>query len=396
MYQSIHRILGRRYEAFSEDWLRGSGEVAEAIRDRSILVIGGAGSIGRVVVRELLARRPARLDVVDLSENALVELVRDLRSSGEVPENSFRTLALDAHSPEMDRFLADGPSHDFVFNLAALKHVRSERDPYTLMRMIVVNVLMTDRLLGLSCDRGTSGFFSVSTDKAVNPANAMGASKRAMELCLASRDDRIRVSSARFANVAFSDGSLLHGFVRRIEKRQPLAGPSDVRRYFITAGEAARLCLMASFLGRSRDCFVPGDGVEREALEFPDLAERFLSEQGMQPYWCESEEEARRRVDELAPEGRWPCYFAPTGTTGEKPVEELYGSGEAVDGGRFSEIRVVRLPRVDRSRVEEFLDAIERMRTTGTWSRVGILDLLGGLVPEFRHRETGSFLDGRM
>jgi FlaA1/EpsC-like NDP-sugar epimerase len=389
-------MLGRRRAAFVDDLERVEEGLAERVRGSSFLVLGGAGSIGQAVVKELFRRSPRRLHVIDLSENNLVELVRDLRSSLGYIEGDFRTLALDAGGEELEAFVRGVEPYDVVLNLAAMKHVRSEKDPFTLMRMVRTNVLATAATLDLAIDRGTSRYFAVSSDKAVNPANAMGATKRAMELCLAARCDRIEVASARFANVAFSDGSLLHGFGQRLAKRQPLSAPEDVLRYFITAREAAVLCLMAALLGDNRDCFFPAPAADFDPVSFRTIAERYLAAHGLRAHPCGSEEEARRRVEELAARGEWPCYFFASDTTGEKLLEEFHAAGEQLDLERFREIGIVRWPATGTAAVDHFVTVIERLRRTGRWSRQDVLDALGELVPDLDHQETGKSLDNRM
>lgn len=391
-------VLGRRHRIFAEDLAAAEDDLSAAVRGASFLVLGGAGSIGQAVVRELFRRRPRALHVVDLSENNLAELVRDLRSShGYLDDGDFRTLALDCGAAEYQSFVETVPAHDHVLDFSAMKHVRSERDPFTLMRMVRTNVLDTESTLGLAIGRGVGGYFAVSSDKAVNPTNAMGASKRIMELCLARAGESLRVSSSRFANVAFSDGSLLHSFVRRLEKRQPLAGPDDVRRYFITAGEAASLSLMACLLGANRECFVPATPRGLEPTGFREIAEAFLEQRGYAPHPCASEEEARERVEELAAEGRWPLYFTPSDTTGEKPLEEFQRRDEEIDRERFGEIGVIRWPVLaDEAALDAFLDSVRELRRGGRWTRRQILDAMETLLPEFRHCETGRFLDAKM
>ena len=223
----------------------------------SFLVIGGAGSIGQAVVKEVFKRNPKKLHVVDISENNLVELVRDIRSSFGYIAGDFKTYALDIGSIEYDAFIESDGKYDYVLNLSALKHVRSEKDPFTLMRMIDVNIFNTEKTLQQSIDSGVKKYFCVSTDKAANPVNMMGASKRIMEMFIMRKSKDIKISTARFANVAFSDGSLLHGFDQRIKKRQPIVAPNDIKRYFVIPKESGELCLMSCIFGENRDIFFP-------------------------------------------------------------------------------------------------------------------------------------------
>ncbi len=395
--REILSILGRKRRFFAHDLEAAENALTAQIRQSSFLVLGGAGSIGQAVVKALFRRRPARLHVVDTSENNLVELVRDIRSSYGYIDGDFRTLPLDISQPEFDGFVGTSPGYDFVVNLSALKHVRSEKDAFTLMRMLVVNVLSTESSIDQACAMGARRYFSVSSDKAANPANAMGATKRVMERCLARAAGRIEISSARFANVAFSDGSLLHGFHQRLAKRQPLAAPQDVERYFITGSEAADLCLMACLLGNNRETFYPNVTRDFEAMNFRTIAERFLRAQGYRAHPCETEEEARSQVEPLAAKGLWPCYFFTSDTTGEKQIEEFYMADEKVDVDRYSEIGVVCWPAVDKDPpLDRFLTAIRTMRANGRWTRDEILGQLTSLLPEFQHQETGKFLDSKM
>lgn len=390
-------ILGRRRQLFARDLARIEADLSARVRDASFLVLGGAGSIGQAVVKALFGRQPKRLHVVDISENNLVELVRDIRSSFGYIEGDFQTLPLDIGQVEFDALARSSAGYDYVLNLSALKHVRSEKDPFTLMRMLTVNVLNTKRTMEHAIAMGCRRYFAVSSDKAANPANAMGATKRAMELCLAQAGDRMEVASARFANVAFSDGSLLHGFRQRLAKRQPLSAPQDVRRYFITDSEAAVLCLAACLVGENREVFFPHVEEEFEAIDFRRIAERFLEAHGYRAHPCATEDEARDRVEELAARQRWPCYFFSSDTTGEKEIEEFQMADEEVDLDRFEEIGVVRWPAIrETAGLDLFLETVQGLRDSGHWSREQLLAALETLLPEFHHLETGKFLDSKM
>ena len=250
-------LIGRSSYLFINDIENVELELSQRVSESSFLVLGGAGSIGQAVTKEIFKRNPRKLHVVDISENNLVELVRDIRSSSGYIDGDFQTFALDICSLEYDAFIKADGGYDYVLNLSALKHVRSEKDPYTLMRMVDVNVFNTDKTIRQSIDSGVKKYFCVSTDKAANPVNMMGASKRIMEMFLMRRSEDIAISTARFANVAFSDGSLLHGFNQRIQKGQPIVAPNDIKRYFVTAQESGELCLMSCLLGENRDIFFP-------------------------------------------------------------------------------------------------------------------------------------------
>lgn len=393
----ILELIGRDRELFAPDVEARERELSALVAGSRFLVIGGAGSIGQAVTREIFRRKPKALHVVDISENNMVELVRDLRSSLGYIEGDFATFAIDAGSDIFDAFMAAGPGYDYVLNLSALKHVRSEKDPYTLMRMVDVNVFNTDKTMRQAREKGARKYFCVSTDKAANPVNMMGASKRIMEMFLMRRSRELPVSTARFANVAFSDGSLLYGFNRRMEKEQPLAAPSDVRRYFVTPKESGELCLMSCLLGENRDLFFPKLDAGANLITFSEIASRYLRRLGYEPIECGSEEEARARVPELKARRRWPVYFFASDTTGEKDYEEFYTDKETLDLARFDSIGViVNDGSYDEGRVAAFEAGIRTMRTRGGWQRRDLVDLFNSSIPEFHHLETGKFLDGRM
>ncbi len=395
--EDILSLIGRDSELFSPDILAYEDELSHIVSLSRFLVIGGAGSIGQAVCREIFRRKPRLLHVVDISENNMVELVRDLRSSLGYIDGDFSTFAIDAGSDIFDSFMAAGPGYDYVLNLSALKHVRSEKDPYTLMRMLDVNIFNTDRTMVQAKDHGAKKYFCVSTDKAANPVNMMGASKRIMEMFLMRRSLEMPVSTARFANVAFSDGSLLYGFNRRMEKDQPLTAPNDVRRYFVTPKESGELCLLSCLLGANRDLFFPKLDKNQNLITFSDIAERYLRRLGFEPVKCSSEDEARARVPELKPKGRWPVYFFKSDTTGEKDFEEFYTEGEIIDMDRFKTIGIVKNEAAFHAQaIEDFERAIRSLRSRGVWSRKDMVDLFNRTIPEFQHMETGKFLDGRM
>jgi len=291
---NILNLIAREKELFASDVSAHEEKLASTVSSSTFLVIGGAGSIGQAVVKEIFRRNPKKLHVVDISENNMVELVRDIRSSFGYIDGEFKTFALDIGSIEYDAFINSDGKYDYVLNLSALKHVRSEEDQYTLMRMIDVNIFNTDKTLAQAIQKRTKKYFCVSTDKAANPVNMMGASKRIMEMFLMRRSKYIKISTARFANVAFSDGSLLHGFNKRIEKRQPIVAPNDIKRYFVTPKESGELCLMSCIFGQNRDIFFPKLSEDLHLISFADIAVKYLEDFGYEPYICKSEDEARR------------------------------------------------------------------------------------------------------
>ena len=394
---NILEIIGRNKELLSADLENFSLDLNYKIAKSKFLVIGGAGSIGQAVSKEIFKRDPQALHIVDISENNMVELVRDLRSAVGYGSGDFKTFALDCGSLEFEAMIDKEGPYDYVFNLSALKHVRSESDPYTLMRMIMVNVFNTINTLRLTKKMGSKKYFCVSTDKAANPVNMMGASKRIMEMFLMRESQSQKISMARFANVAFSDGSLLHGFNQRFAKNQPFSAPNDVRRYFVTPQESGELCLLSGLLGDNRDIFFPKLSENLHLITFSEIAVRYLRQRGYEPYECESEDEARDRTDELIAGKRWPCYFFKSDTTGEKDFEEFFTDNEDLDMERFETVGVIRnKPEFDKTKLDEFIIGIETLRGKRAWNKEDIVKLYFNILPEFAHKETGKYLDQRM
>ncbi len=390
-------ILGRKTSLFDLDVNMLGSELRGLVSNARFLVIGGGGSIGQAVVKEIFSRNPAVLHVVDISENSLVELVRDIRSSSGYIEGEFQTFAIDALSKIFDTFYQQQKRYDYVLNLSALKHVRSEGDPFTLMRLIEVNVLLTEKLLELAKSSSVTKFFCVSTDKATNPVSMMGCSKRIMELILFGENGELSVSTARFANVAFSDGSLLHGFQQRIEKSQPLSAPSDVRRYFITKQESGILCLASCLLGRDREIFFPKLDSRLDLLTFSEIAIRYLHNLGLEPLVCKSEDEARSHPAIRKGGGKWPVYFFESDTTGEKPAEEFFESNAIVDTNRFDGMGVISSPKTQiENSVQTFVERIIAIKGKGEWTKKELLQEFIRVVPEFHHLETGRNLISKM
>jgi len=397
-YESnILELIGRKSDLFGSDINQLAVRLDQAVENGRFLVIGGAGSIGQAVTKEIFKRSPKVLHVVDISENNMVELVRDVRSTIGYIEGDFRTFAIDCGSKEFEELMtAEGP-YDYVFNLSALKHVRSEKDPYTLMRMLNVNIFNTIKTFRLARDNGAKKYFCVSTDKAANPVNMMGASKRIMEMFLMRESETMPISMARFANVAFSDGSLLHGFNQRFAKRQPFSAPNDVRRYFVTSQESGELCLMSGLLGNNREIFFPKLSEHLHLITFSDIAERYLRQMGYEPFRCASEEEARDRAAELIAKKQWPCYFFSSDTTGEKDFEEFFTDKEDLDMSRFDGVGAIKnQPIYDSQKLDDFSSDVQALKEKGSWNKQGILDLFFDLLPEFAHKETGKYLDQRM
>ena len=392
----ISLLLNREKELFNSDIQLFGKELSEIISLSSFLVLGGAGSIGQAVVKEIFSRNPKKLHVVDISENNLVELVRDLRSSVGYINGEFKTYSLDIGSKEYDYFINSDGKYDYVLNLSALKHVRSEKDIYTLMRMINVNIFNTEKTLKQSIQNNVKKYFCVSTDKAANPVNMMGASKRIMEMFLMKYANEVKISTARFANVAFSDGSLLYGFDQRLKKGQPLSAPRDIKRYFVTPRESGLLCLMSCIFGDNMDIFFPKLDKEIHLISFSEIAKNYLKSKNMKAILCQSEQEARDfNIKEKYNE--WPCYFFESDTTGEKGFEEFYMANEKLDMHRFDDLGIVKNAiKNEAEKVDKFKKEIYEMQRLQQWNKSDLLNLFYKMVPEFEHIEKGKSLDEKM
>lgn len=393
---NILNLIGREKELFSVDIENNKNLLSKIVSNSRFLVIGGAGSIGQAVTKEIFKRNPKKLHVVDISENNMVELVRDIRSSFGYIDGDFQTFALDIGSIEYDAFIEADGDFDYVLNLSALKHVRSEKDPYTLMRMIEVNVFNTVKTIQQSIRKGTKKYFCVSTDKAANPVNMMGASKRIMEMFLMQQSQYISISTARFANVAFSDGSLLHGFNQRIQKNQPIVAPNDIKRYFVTPQESGELCLMSCIFGENRDIFFPKLSEDLHLITFAEIAVKYLGQLGYTPLLCNSEDEARGAIASKN-QKEWPCLFTNSDTTGEKDFEEFFTENEVLDMQRFENLGVIKNElNINEELLKLFESEIQLMKSNLKWDKDRIVDLFHKMIPDFGHKETGKYLDAKM
>ncbi|WCN10509.1 UDP-N-acetylglucosamine 4,6-dehydratase [Marinomonas mediterranea] len=393
----ILELVGRETDLFSEDIILRERKIEDIVSRSSFLVLGASGSIGQAVTKEIFRRGPAKLHVVDISENNIVELVRDLRSEYGYIDGDFRSYVLDVGSTEYEAFFKADGKYDYILNLSALKHVRSEKDPYTLMRMINVNIFNTNRTLELAIKSGVKKYFCVSTDKAANPVNMMGASKRIMEMFLSRFSKEIDISTARFANVAFSDGSLLYSFRNRLLKKQPIVAPNDVRRYFLTPQESGELCLMSCLFGKNGDVFFPKLDDSQHLITFSEIARRYLKQQGYEALECESESEARDYGFQKCDSKLWPCFFSPSNTTGEKDIEEFFTDLETLDMERFRSIGIVKSGGEPEDDIlDEFENSINELRLRGSWSKKEIVSYFLKVLPEFSYVDVGKYLDSKM
>ncbi len=406
----VASVLGRTSSTLQSDVDRHREAITERIAGARILVTGAAGSIGAATLKQIFAFEPARVAAVDVSENNLVELVRDLRSQPELAGlDALETFVIDFGSPLAERFLERAGPFDLVLHFAAMKHVRAERDPFTLARLIETNVLGVDRFLAAAKRSFGCDVFAISTDKACRPANFMGASKRLMEAVVRWHAEHPgsllggeegtpirRVALTRFANVAFSDGSLLHGFLRRIERRQPLAGPSDVRRHFISDVEAGQLCLLTAVVAESGQIVVPRESALAAPRRFDELAERVLEAHGYRPRWHPDIATARRSTTADLEDRHYPCCFAPSATSGEKALEEFVSPDEKLGETRFHGLDViVESGAPDASLLAETLRAlaseIAGLDPEHSHARLG--ELILRVVPTFEHLSRPRNLD---
>jgi FlaA1/EpsC-like NDP-sugar epimerase len=395
MFSDDLSLLGRKRPLFENDYSAAKKSLQDFFGGARVLVVGGAGSIGREVVKLLAGFPLAALCVVDCSENNLVELTRDFRSSIGYIKGETSFLPLDVLDPGFDAFMRWQKPFDIILNFSAMKHVRSEKDPWSLMRMIDINIFAAKKLMNYATEAKAKKYFCVSTDKAQNPANLMGATKRIMECFLG--EGGAPVSTARFANVAFSDGSLLYGFQKRLEKRQPLSAPSDVRRYFMTGPEAGILCLMSIALGQDKEIFFPVLDEEKETSTFSDIALKYLKKQGYEPLPCASEDEARAAIKTAPREGKWPCHIFKSDTTGEKYLEEFCGEGDTVNRKRYKDIGVIEgLPAASEKILRDFEGTVFSLKKKGTWTKADLVTEIEKALPGFRHQEKGKSLDEKM
>tara|TARA_B100000989_G_C19529482_1_gene468820 strand:- start:920 stop:2119 length:1200 start_codon:yes stop_codon:yes gene_type:complete len=393
----ILKIIERKNHLFQEDIDDNEFFLRNEISSSKFLVIGAAGSIGKSVVKEIFSRNPQSIHLVDINENNLVELVRDLRSHFNSSDSDLKTFCLDCGSNIFEQFFKNQHRYDYILNLSAMKHVRSERDPYTLMRMIETNVLNTNKTIALSKEINPKKYFCVSTDKASNPVSLMGASKRIMEMFLMQESESLNISTSRFANVAFSDGSLLYGFNQRLNNFQPISAPKDIKRYFVTPKESGQLCLMSCLLGENKNIFFPNNSDEVKLINFKKITENFLNFKGFESFECESEDEARRKIKELNSLNKWPCYFFESNTSGEKEYEEFFMEEEKIDLKKFKDIGVIFSSlKYSSDKLNAFLKDLQKIKLKGNWNKLEILNLFKDVIKDLNHIETGKNLDQKM
>lgn len=391
-------IIKRNQSMFAEDIENKKQELSEKIYNKSILVIGGAGSIGSSFIKAILPFKPASLVVVDTNENALAELTRDLRSTkGMYVPADYITYPMDFASPVFEKMFRKRGGFDIVGNFSAHKHVRSEKDIYSVEALLQNNVLHAKLLLDLLAEFPPEEYFCVSTDKAANPVNIMGASKRIMEDVIFSYSDKFPVKTARFANVAFSNGSLPAGFLARIAKLQPLSAPSDVKRYFVSPEESGQICMLACMLGNNREIFFPKLR-DAQMMRFDTIATNLLHEYGFEVLECASDEEAIDKAEALKGGSKlYPVHYSGSDTSGEKPYEEFFTDEESVDMERLKALGVITGKQVtDKKKVEVLFDKLSAEFAKEETSKETIIKIMQEYLPNFGHIETGKSLDSKM
>ncbi len=398
----IHRHVTQRDSSLFEGDIQANWEeLSSRIKGKSALVIGGAGSIGSSFIKSLLRFEPARLVVVDINENGLTELTRDLRSTDglKVPP-VYLTYPINFGDAVFAKFFKKEGPFDIVANFAAHKHVRSEKDQFSIEAMVENNVLKAGTLLDLLMDAPPSHFFCVSTDKAANPVNVMGASKKLMEEVILAYSRYLPITTARFANVAFSNGSLPAGFMDRLMKRQPLSSPSDVKRYFVSPEESGQICLLACILGKPGEIFFPKLD-EGEMRRFSDIAVALLQELGYEPHYCQSEAEAKAYLNPQSairnPQSKYPVFFFESDTSGEKSFEEFFTEDEELDVERFEALGVItNAPRQELSNIDKMFEQLRQLFASDHLTKDDIVELMQAFIPNFAHIETGKSLDAKM
>lgn len=393
-------VIKRNKSMFISDIEANKSQLNQEIEGKKVCVIGGAGSIGSSFIKAILPFKPKQLVVVDLNENGLAELVRDVRSTeGLFVPNEFRCYTLDFADPIFERIFKENNGFDIVANFSAHKHVRSEKDKYSVQALIENNVIKTRKLLNLLTEIQPQHFFCVSTDKAANPVNIMGASKRIMEDLVMAYNKYFSVTTARFANVAFSNGSLPDGWIHRLQKKQPLAAPNDVKRYFVSPEESGQICMLACVLGKGGEVFFPKLG-EDQMLTFSEICDAFIKTNGFEPDHCSTDEEAKLKASRLNysdSQLKYPTVYFKSDTTGEKAYEEFYVPGEKIDMQRFKALGVVeQTSRHNMEEVNTFFNHIKNIFAKYDFTKAQVVDAIKEFIPNFEHEEKGKNLDQKM
>lgn len=393
-----NHVTGRSKSMFVNDINKYKSKLLKEIERKSVLVIGGAGTIGSSYIKALLSFNPKSLVVVDINENGLTELTRDLRSTENIfVPNDYVTYPMSYSDDVFYKMFKNRGGFDIVANFSAHKHVRSEKDVYSVEALIKNNVINAKKLLDLLEDFPPKHFFCVSTDKAANPVNIMGGSKKIMEDMIMAYSQKYPVTTARFANVAFSNGSLPAGFLERISKKQPISAPSDVTRYFVSPEESGQICLLACILGNTGEIYFPKLKLE-QMMTFSDMATSLLNNLGYQPYFCNSDEEAIQEAKKLTPESnKYPVHYSKSDTTGEKPYEEFFTSTESVNLDIYESLGVVSVNNFKtKTDIDNLFYQFEKLFQSKDVTKAEIVTLMKNFLQNFDHKEEGKTLDSKM
>lgn len=391
-------VINRQTSMFAADIEANKDTLRQEIENKSVCVVGGAGSIGSSFIRAVLPFRPAKLVVIDLNENGLAELTRDLRSTyGMYVPQEYRTYTLSFADPIFERIFHEEKGFDIFANFSAHKHVRSEKDKYSVQALIENNDIKAKHLLDLLTVYPPKHFFCVSTDKAANPVNIMGASKRIMEDMIMAYTTKFKVTTARFANVAFSNGSLPDGWIQRVMKKQPLAAPSDVKRYFVSPEESGQICMLACILGKNGEIFFPKLG-EKQMLTFSAICDEYIKSLGCEKKLFATDEEAKQFADGMPYNNKeYPTVYFSSDTTGEKAYEEFYVPGEKPNMNRFQSLGVIEdVKKRSMQEIEGFFHDIELIFSRPTFTKEEVVKAIQSFIPNFEHEEKGKNLDQKM
>ena len=390
-------ITKRDVSMFQSDIENFNTQLTIEIASKSVLVIGGAGTIGSSFIKALLKFKPAKLIVVDTNENGLTELTRDLRSEhGQYIPSTFLTYPMNFGDSVFEKMFLKHAPFDIVANFAAHKHVRSEKDQFSIEAMITNNVFKANAFLDLLLKHKPKHFFCVSTDKAANPVNVMGASKKLMEELILSYTDQIKITTARFANVAFSNGSLLAGYIDRIFKKQPISCPEDVKRFFVSPEESGQICLLACILGSSGDIFFP-KLEPHMMINFKDITLNFFKTMGVKVIQCNSDEEARQGMETCLKDKTYPVYFFKSDTSGEKLYEEFYTKDDTLELDKFKSLGVIKnTSKPSKKNIQQCMSSLKTFMDDPNYSKASIISVIKEFIPDFDHMETGKNLDQKM
>jgi FlaA1/EpsC-like NDP-sugar epimerase len=391
------QITSRQESFFESDVKLHFEAISSAIKGKKIALFGAAGFIATQTLKSALAFSPREIVLIDVNENSLTDLIRTLRN--DFQSNSLPVITpvlADVTSPRSLEIHRAHSDIELIWNFAAVKHVRSERDPISLFRMFDVNILGMKAIRDIA-DKSEKleSLFSVSTDKAANPVSFMGASKRIMEQVLFSGTE-VSTTSARFANVAFSSGSLLESWLKRIPAMQPVPVPKETRRYFVSPIESGQLCLLAATVGTSGKVTVPNLDPKDDLVDLAESLERILVSLKLTPVYFEDEEQAKHEAPRLSSQGKQAVLLTSRDTSGEKPFEEFVGKGEVLSS-LCNSLSEVASPTPLAEKVTEMLSSLNDLKFQNIDTSLNTFEkIVEILVPQFKHEASTKSLDNRL